>query len=125
MIASVLVVTLGETFSVMGHIFFKKSTNKLTVPELKNLPSYLSFAKTVLCLPGIWLGLASMVAGLIIWMFALSAFELSLVFPISSVQYVVVLIASRLFLREKIDFMKVFGTSLIIAGIVITTISSS
>lgn len=123
MIMAILVVTLGEAFSVMGHICFKKSTNELTVPGLKDLGSYLSFAKKVLCLRGIWLGLGSMVAGLIIWMFALSAFDLSLVFPISSVQYVLVLIASRLFLRERIDAMKVLGTFLIITGIVITTVS--
>lgn len=121
MIWAILVVTIGETFSVLGHICFKRSTNTLTVPALKDMASYLSFAKKVLLLPGIWLGLGSMTIGLIIWMFALSCFDLSLVFPISSAQYVVVLIASRLLLREKINFMKVTGTFLIIAGIVIST----
>jgi drug/metabolite transporter (DMT)-like permease len=118
MIAAISIVLLGESFTAFGQILLKRSTNKLETPALKSIGSYFAFARNVLRLRGIWLGLLFMAVGLIIWLIALSWFELSLVFPIGSVQYVLVLFASRVFLNEKITWMKLTGTFLIVVGIV-------
>jgi len=123
MIAAILTVLLGEAFTATGQILLKKSTGRIEMPAFSDAVSYLAFARRVLVLPGIWLGLFAMAIGLVIWLIALSWFNLSLVFPIGSVQYVLVLFASRIFLHEKIDRMKLAGTFLVVAGILIISFS--
>ena len=122
MIAAFLIVLLGESFTALGQTLYKRNTNRLETHSLKTMRSYFAFMKDVLLLPGIWLGLLSMAAGLIIWLTALSRFDLSFVFPASSILYVLILFASRIFLREKIDSMKLVGTSLVIIGIIVITL---
>ena len=117
MIGAILTVLLGESFTALGQVLLKVNTNNLDAPPPSNIASYLVFAQKVLHSPGIWLGLFLMAVGLFIWLIALSWFDLSLVFPISSVQYILVLAASRIFLHEKINMKKLMGTFLVIAGI--------
>ena len=117
MIAAIGIILLGESFTALGQLCLKKSTSSLGILVLKDMTSYLKFTGNVLALPGIWLGLCLMAAGLLIWLVALSWFDLSLVFPLGSIQYVLVLFASRIFLNEKIDSMKLWGTFLVVAGI--------
>jgi uncharacterized membrane protein len=121
MIAAFLIVLLGESFTALGQILYKKNTNRLEAHSLNSMRSYFVFMKDVLLLPGIWLGLLSMAIGLIIWLVALSRFDLSFVFPASSILYVLILFASRVFLNEKIDAMKLIGTSLVMVGIIAIT----
>ena len=60
---------------------------------------------------------------LVVWLAALSQGELSLVYPLSSLQYLMVLFAARLFLKEKMDLAKITGTLLIASGIVLISLS--
>ena len=118
-----LLVLLAEVWATAGQVLFKKSTNTLQTPDLKNWDSYARFVRKVLGMPGIWLGLGAMALGLVVWLVALAQNDLSLVFPIGSLQYILILIAARLFLGEKIDRMKLAGTLLVVAGIVLITLS--
>jgi uncharacterized membrane protein len=58
-----------------------------------------------------------------LWLIALAQGDLSLVFPIGSIQYIFVLFSAHIFLNEKIDRMKLIGTFLVVAGIILITIS--
>ena len=64
-----------------------------------------------------------MAAGLTAWLFALTGGALSVVFPLGSFQYVLILIMARIFLGEKIDTMKLLGTFLVVVGIILITLS--
>lgn len=112
-------ILFAETWNTVGQIFFKKATNQLEVPTLKSIKSYAAFLTKVLQMPGIWLGLASLTIGVILWLMALAQGDLSLVYPIGSLQYILTLIAARIFLREKIDAMKFVGTLCVVLGIVL------
>lgn len=124
MIQAILLVVVSESCTMVGQILYKKGTNQLEPPSLKNQGSYLRFFWAILQLPGIWLGLFCMGVGLVVWLIALSKFDLSLVFPVSSMQYILALIGSRIFLREKIDRMKLLGTLLITGGIIAISFSA-
>ena len=113
----------AEIWSTAGQILFKKGTNRLLRPHLRSLASYLGFTKKILLMPAIWLGFASMALGLFIWLMALSRADLSLVFPLGSLQYILTLVSARLFLNEKIDRMKLVGTFLVVVGIVVISFS--
>lgn len=73
--------------------------------------------------PMILTGLVSMTAGLVIWIAALAQAELSLVFPITSLQYIVTMVAAHYLLGEKINKLKLIGTLLVIIGITLVALS--
>lgn len=123
MIQAVFLVLLAETFTMVGQILYKKSADKLGSPQSNESGRYVKFILGVLRMPGVWAGLFAMALGLFIWLLALSKFELSLVFPISSIQYILGLIGSKVFLREKIDRGRLIGTLLVAVGIVAISFS--
>ena len=115
----VVLILFTETWNTIGQICFKKATNQLGAPKLRNLGSYLAFLVKILKSPAIWLGLASLTIGIALWLTALAQGDLSLVYPMGSLQYILILIAARIFLNEKIDGMKLGGTLCVIVGIIL------
>ena len=118
-----LLVLVAEIFAAVGQILFKKSANSLAVHDLHNLGGHANFIKEVMADPKTWFGFLAMVMSLIVWLFALADAELSLVFSLGSLQYVIILLTAGIFLKEKIDKMKLIGTLLVVAGIVFIAIS--
>ena len=123
MIKIILLVLLSEIFVAVGQIFFKKTTNTLDSYSLKGVHTKIRFLNDVLTKPLIWAGFLSMAIGLVIWLTALAQGDLSLVFPIGSLQFILILFSAHFFLNEKIDKMKLLGTFLVVFGIVLITIS--
>ena len=123
MVKIILLVLLSEILAAVGHLLFKKTTNTVEPYDLRKVDSHFRFLSDVLTKPLIWAGLAAMAASLIIWLAALAEGDLSLVYPLGSVQYVIILFSAHIFLNEKIDKMKLLGTFLIMLGIVFITIS--
>ena len=118
MIKVLFLILFAETWNTLGQVLFKKATNRLDRPHLRDLRSYLDFVRAILGMPAIWFGLGSMVLGLVVWLIALAQTDLSIAFPIGSLQYLLILIAARLFLGERIDGMKLVGNLLVVTGII-------
>ena len=123
MVKIILLVLLSEAITVIGQILFKKSTNNIGTYDLRNGSDRIRFLSKVLTRPHLWLGVLAMAIGLIVWLFAIAQGDLSLVFPIGSLQYILVLFLAHKFLGEKIDRMKLIGTLLVMAGIVLMSVS--
>jgi len=119
----VLIVLIAEIFTAAGHILFKKTTNELGTHKLGNIEGHGRFIADVIKRPAIWVGFVLMGLGLVAWIIALSQGDLSLVFPLGSIQYLIILFSAKIFLGEEIDRMKLIGTLLVVAGIVLITIS--
>ncbi len=119
MIKIILLVLMAEITGTAGQILFKKGTGQLGYQNFKQFSTYLAFTKKILGIPVIWLGLLLVGSGLFFWLAALAGSDLSVVFPLGSMQYILVLIASRLFLKEKMDRKKLIGTLLVVAGIMV------
>ena len=115
-----LFIFVAELLSALGEICLKKSANALEPPHLKGLASYLRYLANLLAVPWVWLGLGAMGLGLVVWLTALAQADLSWAYPLSSMQYVLVLVIARLWLGERIDRMRLLGTLLLCAGIFIT-----
>jgi uncharacterized membrane protein len=123
MIKVVILVLFAEIFAAIAQILFKKSTNTVETYSLRGLDAHLRFLTDVLSRPSIWFGLAAMAASLIIWLIALAQGELSFVFSIGSMQYLLILFLAHFILEERIDMMKVVGTFLVVFGIILITLS--
>ncbi len=64
----------------------------------------------------IWLGL-----GLVLWFFVLSKMEVSIAYPILSLNVVVVMFLSSVIFGEKISLHQIVGAAAILSGVVLLT----
>ena len=124
MTRTILYVLIAEIWNTIGQLLFKKSANAFPAVQKGGLRTYGIFFKDVIRRPGILLGLLSMAIGLVFWLVALSQAALSVVFVLGSMQYILILIASRIFLAEKIDSGRFLGTLLIAIGITLVALAS-
>lgn len=123
MLKIILLVILAEIFTAAGQMLFKKSTNAADSYNLRRLDTHALFLKDVLANPNLWGGFIAMGLGLVVWIIALAQGDLSLVFSLGSMQYILILFGAHFFLGEKIDRMKFIGTFLVVFGIVLITLS--
>ncbi|MCX5679580.1 MAG: EamA family transporter [Candidatus Omnitrophica bacterium] len=123
MVKILALVLIAEILTAAGQIFFKKSANELGFHDLKKMGAHLKFLAEVFSKPALWIGFAFMAIGLVAWLIALAEGDLSLVFPLGSSQYILILFLAHFMLGEKIDRMKLVGTLLVVFGIVIITIT--
>jgi undecaprenyl phosphate-alpha-L-ara4N flippase subunit ArnE len=117
MIRTILFVLMAEIWNTTGQLLFKKTADALPTESGAGWGAYGIFLKNVIRQPAILLGLFCHAVGLIFWLAALSQAALSVVFVLGSMQYILILIASRFFLGEKIDGMRFLGTLFISIGI--------
>ena len=123
MVKIILLVLLSEAITVIGQILFKKSTNNIGTYNLKVGSDRIRFLLEIFKKPYLWLGVLAMGLGLVVWLLAIAQGDLSLVFPMGSLQYILILFLAHKFLGEKIDRMKLIGTLLVMAGIVLMSMS--
>ena len=118
-----LLILTSEIFNVTGQIIFKKSTNAIDARSMRGVSGHLQYIRNVLTKNSIWVGFSFQVLCVATWIVALAQADLSFVFPVGSIQYILVLFSTYVFLGEKIDRMKLTGTLLVITGIVLITLS--
>lgn len=123
MIKILLLILIAVTIGAGGQVLFKKSVNNIETPSLKCLKSYSNFLKNVLKSRLIWFGFLFIGISVIFWLMALAQTELSIAYPLESIHYILTLIFASIFLNEKIDKMKIIGTTLVVLGIILIAIS--
>ncbi len=123
MLKIIFLVILAEIFTAVGQMLFKKSTNAADTYNLRRLDSHALFLKDVLANPNLLGGFIAMGLGLVVWIIALAQGDLSLVFSLGSMQYILILFGAHFFLGEKIDRMKLIGTLLVVFGIILIAMS--
>ena len=67
--------------------------------------------------PFVFFGFACFAASSVFWLVVLSRMELSFVYPMVSVAYVIVAIASMIFFKENVTLVRWIGISTIILGV--------
>ncbi len=103
--------------NVAGNFFMKSG-----MPS--NLASPLDYI-TALFRPTVSLGVALLICWLLSRMTLLSWADLSYVLPVTSIGYVLVALAGRVFLNEKITFARWSGILMIVAGVALVSIGSA
>ena len=104
MVKIILLVLAAEIITAIGHLLFKKTTNMMEAYDLRKIDNHFRFLRDVFAKPSIWLGLAACAAGLIIWLMALAQGDLSLVYPLGSIQFILILFSAHVFLDETRRF---------------------
>ena len=70
-------------------------------------------------IPRVWLGFLFSAVSLTIWLFALSKSGLGFAFSLDSMRYILIALASAIFLKEKIGVGRWLGILYVVLGIVL------
>ncbi len=109
----IIVLILSIIFNAVANIFMK-------VGMLKEKPFSNTFELilNLILNPFLMAGVVCFALGLAAYCYVLTKLNLSIAYPINtSVSYVIVIIASWLFLQETISFFQIMGFTFIIAGV--------
>ena len=111
--ARTLVLVLGAVmFSVIGQLFLKSGAQRMAEH------GRLGFLLAAFRDPHVWSGLAAWIASTLCWLYVLRVAPLSRAYGLTSLTYVLVLMASVYLFGEQIRRLHVLGTFLIVMGIV-------
>ncbi len=109
-----ILVVLSVTMTTLGQIFQKLGATRIK-DEMSAGKSVVAAAANI----HIFLGIGALGLGAFLWLMVLSRIELSLAYPMMSLGYVLVTIASKYFFKEKIPMHRYIGIATIILGIVL------
>lgn len=101
----------------LSQIFLKIGVSQIGGFKINSLADIFALVPTILSTPLLLLGIALMGSSFFFWMYILSWFKLSLVFPLTAMTYVFVAILAGIFLGEKLLWINYLGIVLIAAGI--------
>jgi len=111
-----------ETFI---HLCFKKSAlteNNFVVTKFTDI---FVFLQAVASSPFLWIGLLSVLATFVLWSSLLSKIDLSVAVPVCSFSYILIPLASIIFLHEKVSLFRWSGVLLILLGVIFVSLSAS
>jgi len=118
----VLLIITGELFICAAQFSFKTGANKLKEHDLNTIQGYIAFIKSSLAVPAIWAGLLLNTFAVVIWILVLALIDLSLAIPLDSVHYILILLGSHFFLKERLTWERIAATLFISGGIVLVAL---
>ena len=96
-----------------GEFLLKKAINGLQIsPHLSSIVPLISN-------PTLLFAIFMIVIGGILWLIAMSKFQISYIYPFLSLNYLIIFLGSGFILNEQIPKERIFALSLIILGLII------
>lgn len=99
--------------TTLGEFFLKFNLNSVVIPF-----SY-DGIKIIFSNPLILVGILMIVLGSILWIVAMSKYEMSFLYPFLSINYVVIIIGSQFFLNEEVSIWRYISIVFIIIGLIV------
>ncbi len=111
-IFAVLLIICATTIEAVGQLCFKKKSTRSSDGDMGSR---------------IWLagGIACMAVEAVVWTIVLQNLNVSIAYPMGSLSFVMVLLMSRLFLKEKVQKDRWIGVALILCGTVLLGLNSA
>ncbi|MBF0494920.1 MAG: hypothetical protein HQL28_07335 [Candidatus Omnitrophica bacterium] len=119
MVKLLLFILMHDLILACGQTTIKKSLNTLGGMSIASPLGILHFLKTCLRDAKIWLGLGLNTVSLFIWLVILSFADLSQAYPLDSMQYIIIAIFAKNYLKEEVNVMRWTGIFLIVIGVTI------
>lgn len=120
MLRPFLLLLIALSFTVTGELLLKHGMNKVGVLSLQPNLIVPMLARTFTT-PQVLMGFASVFTGSLFWLAVISRIDLSLAYPMLSIGYIIVVIASWLLLGEQLSVFRVLGALIIVGGVFVLT----
>ena len=111
-----LMIIVVVVLMVTSQIFLKLGVKKMGMRNIKFAAVARSFL-IILFKPFIFFGFALLGIAFLLWLVVLSRFELSYAVPLLSMSYIIVLLFSSLFFKEKVGWLRWLGAVVICMGV--------
>ena len=98
--------------NIVGELILKASLNALVLSK-----DVIEATLSIISSPGALSGIFLILLGSILWLIALSRYQLSYLYPFMALNYVGIILGSSLFLQEKIELKLYLATSLLCIGL--------
>lgn len=118
MYKTVLMVLFNCVLGVCGQLCLKTSMNSIGRIGVSSLHNWQGLVLKILSMPLMWLGLFLYVIGAAVWLVILSRANLSIAYPLLSINFVLVILASWLFLGEPLTSQRIIAIAIICCGII-------
>ncbi len=119
-----LFLVLNDVLETFTHFCFKKSALTQSDLQIRRFSDAFLFIQNVLSSGFLWAGLLSVVIIFVSWSTILSKIDLSVASPIASFSYILIALASWLFLHEHVSALRWFGISIILSGVIVVSASA-
>jgi len=114
---------LTSVCDTLNQLFLKSSINRLDASFSGSIINVLKFIFKLILIPWVWFsGLFSLLS-LCIWLLVLGMADLNFAFSVDSMHYILIAVASRFILKEKVGLKRWLGTVFIVLGIVLVSLS--
>jgi len=112
-------ILVSVTFAAIAQVTLKAGINHVTDANGGQLAMNGDSLKQIATQVLVWVGLAIFAVSAVLWLFALSRANLSFAYPFAALGYVIIVIASILFLNEHVQPITWVGMALIVGGILL------
>jgi len=117
-IGLIAITDLSDTIS---QLILKSSINKIDW-HVNSVKKALYLVWQLIKIPRVWLGFFLSGVSLLFWLFVLSRTDLSLAFSLDSMRYIMITLASVIFLKEKAGLIRWMGIVYVVFGIILVTV---
>ena len=114
--ANYLILSVSILLAVVGQLLMKHGMNQFGTFAFTELPTKII---PMIFHPFVFAGLAAFGFSSIFWLFILSRMQLSLVYPMVSVAYVLVALASLIIFKENVSVLRWASIAVICFGVVL------
>jgi len=111
----ILVILAGILCASLGQVFWKIGMNAVGAIDSVSLQTLAAMFTS----PLVILGLCMYGLSTVFWLVALSQKDLSYVYPFIALTFIIVLLLSKFLLHENVGAYRIFGTLVIIAGLLL------
>ena len=112
-------ILVSVTLAAIAQVTLKAGMNHVTDANGGQLALNGDSLKQIAAQVWVWAGLAIFAVSAVLWLFALSRANLSFAYPFAALGYVIIVIASILFLNEHVQPLTWVGVALIVGGILL------
>ena len=112
-------ILVSVTLAAVAQVTLKAGMNHVTDASGGQLALNGDSLRQIASQVWVWAGLAIFAVSAVLWLFALSRANLSFAYPFAALGYVIIVIASILFLDEHVQPLTWVGVALIIGGILL------
>lgn len=117
-IGLIAITDLSDTIS---QLILKSSINKIDW-HVNSVKKALYLVWQLIKIPRVWVGFFLSGVSLLFWLFVLSRTDLSLAFSLDSMRYIMITLASVIFLKEKTGLIRWMGILYVVFGIILVAV---
>jgi len=115
-------IALTDIFDTVSQLILKSSINSLDW-HINSVKKALHLIVQLLKLPRVWFGFILSGVSLAFWLLVLTKADLNLAFSLDSMRYIMIALASVIFLKEKVGRARWLGIICVVFGIILVTLS--